>query len=643
MGSESSKKRARCSIIIPVFNKVDLTKQCVDALLKHISESFLELIIVDDHSSDGTANYLKYLSKRYPFIKTLRNERNRGFSYTCNRGASIAKGDYLVFLNNDTIPLPGWLEALVEVAEKDEKIAVVGAKLLYPNGTIQHAGVTFQNLVFPVTPMHIYHGSHCNFPYANVERDYDAVTGACILVRKKVFEEIGRFDESFVTGYEDMDFCLKVREAGYRVVYTPKSVLYHFVSSSPGRFDHEISNVRIFNSRWIGKVNYAIKREPRVSIIIVNYNGWNDTLEALSSLFIKERYERFNVIIVDNASKMDRSEEIKLLCNKFRSSFFLADEDVSTRIDFNREVFVKKLDTNKGFGGGCNEGIKMALSWGADYVWLLNNDTLIGDLALYYLISAAEQSLSVAIVGSKLHCYPEIEKVQFDGISVSYRGIKSDSKNREQLMNVDAVCGASMLIRADFLRVHGLLREDYFLYFEDNEICRRALLKGLYVMYNPLSVVYHKGGGSIGEFMESPNSIYYGIRNALFFHEEFMNNKISEVLNLLESSMFPKLLSEGNKDGFYAATQAIYDFLMDKRGARCEETGVNDKIQEFSETGFSDYNRLCDYLLRLRDSILNSPGHAFIIRVYFDTLKTLVFMRQSRKLEVTLLSRTRYV
>lgn len=612
----TEKNHPLVSIIIPVFNKVTLTRRCVESILKAPPSISFEIVIVDDHSQDGTRDYLAYLSRRYNFVKTRSNSRNMGFSASCNRGAEIAKGKFFIFLNNHTVTLPGWLEALVEVAERDRNIAVVGAKLLYPNNTIQHAGVLFRNFPFPVTPFHVYAGEPADYPEANVELDYDAVTAACMLVKRKIFEKLGGFDERFVNGYEDVDFCLRVKDAGYRIVYTPRSVVYHLESSSHGRFDRSIPNIRILHNKWMGKVRYILKREPKVSIVIVNYNGWSDTVETIASIFSRERYERFNIIVIDNGSYEDRSEEIENLCHMANRSFSRIISEIPSSVSFNGGVFSKRLHTNKGFGGGSNEGIKIALQWGADYVWLLNNDTIIGDLAMYFLVSAAEYLPRVAIVGSKLHCYPETEKIQFNGVSVSYRGVSARSRKPEKILSVPFVSGASMLIRSNFLKKYGLLREDYFLYFEDNEICLRANREGFIVLYNPLSVVYHKGGASIGDFMESPLSIYYGIRNSLFYYKEWNERGIEETFSLIEKALLPRIISENNKAKLEALLQAINDFIIDKKGSRIEN------IRSIANTN-SRWVGLYNRLYHLSQLVMKDTNNRRVIEAYLDMVRTL--------------------
>ncbi len=244
-GAPPMGKRVTASIIIPVFNKVDLTRQCLLALAQVTTDVEYEVIVVDDGSTDGTQAFLQTLEGD---VQILRNERNSGFAKSCNRGAAAARGRYLVFLNNDTIPLTGWLSALVSEADAHDDVAAVGSKLLYPDGTIQHAGVVFSKLFF--TPYHIYNGFPGDHPVVNRRREFDCVTAACVLFRREAFESVRGFDEGYRNSFEDVDLCLKVREQGWRVVYQPASTLYHLESQSPGRKAHDAENAERLRTRW---------------------------------------------------------------------------------------------------------------------------------------------------------------------------------------------------------------------------------------------------------------------------------------------------------------------------------------------------------------------------------------------------------
>lgn len=234
-----------CSIIIPVWNKVELTEQCLTALASNTTDISFEVIVVDNASTDGTGNFL---GKIEGDVQILRNDRNLGFAKACNRGARAARGKYLVFLNNDTIPQPNWIKPLVSEVDEHPEVGVVGSKLLFPDGSVQHAGVVFMRS--HRSAYHIYRTAAGHTSAVNQRREFQAVTAACMLVRREIFDEVQGFDEGFINGFEDVDLCLKVRGKGYQVIYQPRSVLYHLESQTPGRNEHEVHNSRRLQERW---------------------------------------------------------------------------------------------------------------------------------------------------------------------------------------------------------------------------------------------------------------------------------------------------------------------------------------------------------------------------------------------------------
>lgn len=129
---------------------------------------------------------------------------------------------------------------------------MVGSKLLYPNGTIQHAGVGFEENKIPV---HLYYKGTPKDQRTCERKLYDAVTAACALIRKKDFFEVGGFDENYKNGLEDVDLCLKIRDIGKDIVFRPDSVLYHFESMSEGRFDYAKKNIELFMKKWENKIS----------------------------------------------------------------------------------------------------------------------------------------------------------------------------------------------------------------------------------------------------------------------------------------------------------------------------------------------------------------------------------------------------
>lgn len=243
----------RCAVVIPTYNGATLTADCLDALLADPpSACTWSIVVVDDGSTEDTRGALARFGKD---IDLVEREVNGGFAAACNAGAEAAGDcDHIVFLNNDTLPTPGWLDGLVAEVQDDPGVAAVGAKLLYPNGQVQHAGVVIhQNRL----PYHVYAGLDGSHPAVNRGRDVTAVTAACLLVRREDFELMDGFDTAFRNNYEDVDLCLRLRENGRRIRYCPRSVVVHlesvtrFPTGAPTGIE---ASERLYNERWRGRV-----------------------------------------------------------------------------------------------------------------------------------------------------------------------------------------------------------------------------------------------------------------------------------------------------------------------------------------------------------------------------------------------------
>lgn len=181
-------------------------------------------------------------------VRRLTYDDEFNWSRVNNFGASQASGEFLLFLNDDTeVITPGWLEAMIEFAQQKE-IGAVGPKLLFPDGSLQHVGVTVLDGK-PGHPFYGYPGKHPGYFCRNfLPHNCAAVTGACLMTRTEVFREMGGFDESFPLNYNDVDYCFRLRQKDYRIVYTPHAELRHFESvTKPGVFAEEL---RAFQKRW---------------------------------------------------------------------------------------------------------------------------------------------------------------------------------------------------------------------------------------------------------------------------------------------------------------------------------------------------------------------------------------------------------
>lgn len=250
-----------CSVIIPVYNACFYTRLCLDSLRRTVlAEPPYELIVVDNGSTDDTRSVLEQYGD--VVSRVITNPANLGFAMATNQGARAARGRYLVFLNNDIVVDAGWLTALFKTAEGDPTIGVVGARLLYPDDTIQHAGVGF--LPGPV-PFHFFKGHPGDWPAALEPRECQAVTGACMLVERQLFEDLGGLDEMYRNSFEDIDLCFKVRQGGRRVVYCPHATGHHFESSTPGRLHGDEGNLATFRERWGSVVTVDADQSPQAS------------------------------------------------------------------------------------------------------------------------------------------------------------------------------------------------------------------------------------------------------------------------------------------------------------------------------------------------------------------------------------------
>lgn len=222
------------SIIIPTRDQRQLLQQCLRTVEEKTSYPRYEIIVLDNDSTEPQT--LKYLAAIAGKWRVYRYPGPFNFSAINNFGAAQASGDYFLFLNNDIqVIRSDWLTAMLELAQQPE-IGAVGAKLLYPDGRVQHAGVILgiggvAGHAFKYSPG----DAQRYFSMSDVVRNCSAVTAACMMVRRRVFKEVGGFDERFRVAYNDVDFCLRLRQRGHLIVYTPVALLYHHESATRGR------------------------------------------------------------------------------------------------------------------------------------------------------------------------------------------------------------------------------------------------------------------------------------------------------------------------------------------------------------------------------------------------------------------------
>ena len=515
------------SIIIPVYNKLELTKKCLQGILENDAEVDFEIIIVDNDSSDGTKEYCEKLSSENSRVKYFRNETNLGFSKANNIGVKYSSGKYLMFLNNDTYPLNGWLKSSIDIIENDIQVGAVGSKLIFPDDTIQHAGVIIvddKRISDPLVARHIFYKLPKDNPEANIAMEYQALTAACLLVKKTAFLEVFGFDEEYWNGYEDVDLCFKLKKAGYKLIYNPASVVYHYESQSgPERFAKVKNNIERLHLKWLGKIkpdfivfqdSTIIKTEENhlnikpylkedqklenaiirdinlteedkiyseafVSIIILTYNQLKYTKECLESLYENTKI-KFETIIVDNASVDGTREYLQNFAN----------EKKNVKLIFN--------ENNLGFPTAVNQGIKAS---DGNYIVIANNDIVFTKRWLEGLLKAINKKNYYMIAGPISNL---VSGFQIDQ-NARYKSVEEMKKyadearikNKDMFFEFPRVAFLCALIKRELIDKIGGLDERFSPgNFEDDDFCLRAQLAGYKTIIVKDVFIHHYGSKS---------------------------------------------------------------------------------------------------------------------------------------------------
>ena len=236
----------KVSVIIPTKDKLEVLKICIDSILEKTDYENYEIVIVDNQSKEEkTFRYYDKIENN-PKIKILGYNKPFNFAAISNYAVSKINSEYVIFLNNGIEVITSeWLTAMLEHAQRKE-VGAVGAKLLFPNGKIEHCGIILglgRHRV-AANPYYKYPDHNGYFGTVNEIRDYSAVTATCMMLRKEIFESVGGFDENLTVAFNDVDLCLKIRKKGYSVVYTPYAELYHHESLSRGYEDNPKKQAR---------------------------------------------------------------------------------------------------------------------------------------------------------------------------------------------------------------------------------------------------------------------------------------------------------------------------------------------------------------------------------------------------------------
>ena len=292
-------EKPEVSIIVPAYNKFALTYHCIASVLLAYNKTSYEVILADDCSTDET-------SEAETIIENLvisRNPENLRFLRSCNRATETAKGDYIIFLNNDTEVSSFWIDELIEKHKSDDQVGLTGSKLLNLDGSMQEAGgIIWGN----GQPWNVGRNANPLQPEFNYAREVDYVSGAAMCIPKTVWEEVGKFSEELVPCYyEDTDLAFKVRDAGYKTIYVPTSEVVHFEGQSHGTDvtkglkRYQVVNEKTFRNKWFkafkhnGKAsleNLKIEKDRNIDqrILVIDYASPQPNKDAGSYAAIQE-------------------------------------------------------------------------------------------------------------------------------------------------------------------------------------------------------------------------------------------------------------------------------------------------------------------------------------------------------------------
>ena len=411
-----------------------------------------------------------------------------------------------MFLNDDTEVLPNWLQAMLAVIKNDNRVGVVGNKLLYPDHTIQHAGVWLLDHKpsgDPLLAMNSYVNQPRDFAPANQPMTYQAVTAACMLVGKDNFLRLGGFDEAFWNGYEDVDLCFRFGQQGYKVVYEPRSeVLHHESKSGAERFAKVKENIQRLHSKWLPKIkaDYIVDNEnnvhptdslmiapynpegvtknerPLVSIVMLTYNALDYTKMAFESIKANTDHP-WEIIFVDNAS----TDGTKKYLRKLQT------QHDNVTVVFNTE--------NRGFSAGNNQGVEKA---NGEYVLFLNNDVLVNKGWLQNLVAAMEKDDGIGMVGPITNYISGLQMVR----DIPYKDVSDFPRYAERVaeLNKDKItprrriAGFAMLMDREVFKQLGGFDESFGSgNFEDDDLCLRVQKEDFAVMVHEGVYIHHFG------------------------------------------------------------------------------------------------------------------------------------------------------
>jgi GT2 family glycosyltransferase len=279
--------KVESSIIIPVLDNWGLTRNCLQAIATTTTDKFIEVIVVDNGSSDATPNECPVLGRQLfgEAFHYHRNLENLNFGPASNIGAKLASGEFLVFLNNDTVPLPDWYNPLIKDFSDYPDIAATGPLLLFPKET--PFGYTVQHLGVYISPTyvidHLYQYIPADCALAKKRRFFQVITAACMAIRRSVFLDAGMFDEHYINGFEDVELCAILSSKGYKTTVNPLSKVIHKESQTPRRHDLNETNFQYLLSHGLKYLVPDWHRFVKDDGMFLRLDAWQNLQTSISN------------------------------------------------------------------------------------------------------------------------------------------------------------------------------------------------------------------------------------------------------------------------------------------------------------------------------------------------------------------------
>lgn len=554
------KKNHLLSIVIPVHNQSGYTRSCLASLCLYPPSLPFEIIVVDDGSTDNTCAVVAGFSDRLP-VRLVTNQPPHRFARACNCGVQKAQGDLLLLLNNDTEMLQGWFEPLYRSIIKQPDIGIVVPRLIFPDGTIQHCGKVWADISAPdAQPYHIYYRFPADHPAVLKSRDFQTVTGACLLVRRDEFSAVGGFDERYENGWEDDDLCAGYRAAGKRILYCAESCIIHHQNKTlnermieleqklPARARLEaLDQALVAGTASADDLKLAFKAKDTFDAMEQELLRFRDTFAKNRALFFSRWgssihsdlhiYTAADGIPPADALGEQISAEMRrelqqggtmplvsiiiLTFNRLDVTQACLDSIqrhtpepheiivvdngsndgtvawLRERVSTQATLRVIENSTNRGFAAGCNQGMQAAQG---DYLLLLNNDTVVTAEWLSGLLECL-QDRQVGIVGPMTNKLSDIQQWPWCEYN-DLEGLDSfaaafRTQHRYWWIPSRRIVGFCMLFRRTLVAEIGMLDEQFGSgNFEDDDFCLRAALAGYRNLIAGDVFIHHEGSAT---------------------------------------------------------------------------------------------------------------------------------------------------